>query len=183
MKLPVRSVVWLLPLLLTGCFRRPLHKTQPTPASLLAPRLKPSHTIDTVTIQLPAADLLLAAYPMDNFRVPTQPIRQPFRHRRPAPDDAANPSDAALPAPAVNAIGQFSSGDAADSRQQTEDSIAAVERRLGGINRPLNDSEQRTADHIREFLRQARAALASGDLEGANTLAGKAQALLAGLTK
>ncbi len=47
----------------------------------------------------------------------------------------------------------------------------------------LSDPEQKTADHIREFLKQARAALASGDVEGAHTLAAKAQVLLAELTK
>ncbi len=83
----------------------------------------------------------------------------------------------------MSAIGQLSSGDPANSRQQTENSIADIERRLNGINRTMSDSEQKTADHIREFLKQARAALASGDVEGANTLAGKAQVLLAELTK
>ena len=58
-----------------------------------------------------------------------------------------------------------------------------IERRLNGINRTLSDSEQKTADHIREFLKQARAALDSGDVEGAHTLAAKAQVLLAELTK
>jgi ribosomal protein S20 len=54
---------------------------------------------------------------------------------------------------------------------------------LNGINRALSDPEQKTADHIREFLKQARAALASGDVEGAHTLTAKAQVLLAELTK
>jgi ribosomal protein S20 len=83
----------------------------------------------------------------------------------------------------VSAIGQLSSGDPASSRQQTANSIAAIERALNGINRTLSDSEQKTADHIREFLKQARAALASGDVEGAHTLAAKAQVLLTELTK
>jgi hypothetical protein len=83
----------------------------------------------------------------------------------------------------VSAIGQLSSGDPANSRQQTENSIADIERRLNGINHALSDSEQKTADHIREFLKQARAALASGDVEGAHTLAAKAQVLLTELTK
>jgi hypothetical protein len=83
----------------------------------------------------------------------------------------------------VSAIGQLSSGDPANFRQQTENSIADIERRLNGINRTLSDSEQKTVDHIREFLKQARAALASGDVEGAHTLAAKAQVLLTELTK
>jgi hypothetical protein len=83
----------------------------------------------------------------------------------------------------VSAIGQLSSGDPGNSRQQTENSIGDIERRLNGINRTLSDSEQKTADHIREFLKQARAALDSSDVEGAHTLAAKAQVLLTELTK
>ena len=85
--------------------------------------------------------------------------------------------------PSVSAIGELSSGDPSSFRQQTEDSIAAIERGLSGINRPLGDPEQRTADHIREFLKQAKSALASGDVDGAHTLAVKAQVLLTELTK
>jgi hypothetical protein len=68
-------------------------------------------------------------------------------------------------------------------RQQTEQSIANLERGLNGINRALNDSDQKTADQIREFLKEARTALASGDVDGARTLVAKAQVLLAALTQ
>jgi 2,3-bisphosphoglycerate-independent phosphoglycerate mutase len=82
----------------------------------------------------------------------------------------------------VSAIGQLSSGDPAEFRRQTEDSIAAVERGLKTINRALDESEQKTADHIREFIKEAKAALASGDVDGAHTLADKARVLLKELT-
>ena len=49
---------------------------------------------------------------------------------------------------------------------------------MKGINRRLNDQEQKTAEHIREFIKQAKAALASGDVDGASTLAAKAKVLL-----
>ena len=186
MKSPVRSVAWLLPFLLTGCFE-PFHKTQQPQSRILAPRVQPSQAIQLVDIELPPADTVVAAYTIYNFREEEQPIRPPARHRRPPnpnPDDTAAAPDSAPPAsPAVSAIGQLSSGDPANSRQQTENSIADIERQLNGINRSLNDSEQKTADHIREFLKQARAALASGDVEGAHTLTAKAQVLLAELTK
>jgi hypothetical protein len=42
----------------------------------------------------------------------------------------------------------------------------------------MSDQEQKTAAHIREFLKQAREALASGDVDGARTLAAKAKVLL-----
>ena len=186
MNSPVRSVAWLLPFLLTGCFQLPFHKKQPTQARMLAPRVHLSQAIQLVDIELPPADAVVAAYAIYNFREEVQPIPPPVRRRRPPnpnPDDAATAPEPPPPNPAVSAIGQLSSGDPANSRQQTENSIADIERRLNGINRTLSDSEQKTVDHIREFLKQARAALASGDVEGAHTLAAKAQVLLTELTK
>jgi hypothetical protein len=185
MKSPVRSVAWLLPFLLTGCFQLPFHKKHPTQARMLAPRAQPSQAIQLIDIDLPPADMVIAAYAISNMWEEEQPIPLPVRHRRPPnPDDSVTaPEPPPPPSPAVSAIGQLSSGDPGNSRQQTENSIADTERRLNGINRTLSDSEQKTADHIREFLKQARAALASGDVEGANTLAAKAQVLLTELTK
>jgi hypothetical protein len=187
MKSPLRSVAWLLPVFLTGCFQLPFHKKQPTQARMLAPRVQPSQAIQLVDIELPPADMIVAAYTIYNMKEEAQPIPPPARHRRPPnpnPDDAVTaPEQTPPPNPAVSAIGQLSSGDPANSRQQTENSIADIERRLNGINHALSDSEQKTADHIREFLKQARAALASGDVEGAHTLAAKAQVLLTELTK
>ncbi len=187
MKSPLRSVAWLLPFLLTGCFQLPFHKKHPVQTRMLAPRVQPSQAIQLVDIELPPADTIVAAYAIYNMWEEAQPIPPPVRRRRspnPNPDDAATaPEPPPPPSPTVSAIGQLSSGDPGNSRQQTENSIADIERRLNGINRTLSDSEQKTADHIREFLKQARAALASGDVEGANTLAAKAQVLLAELTK
>ena len=53
---------------------------------------------------------------------------------------------------------------------------------LNGITRQLSDQEQTTAAHIREFIKQAREALKSGDVDGASTLAAKAKVLLQELT-
>jgi hypothetical protein len=83
----------------------------------------------------------------------------------------------------VSAIGQLSSGDPADMRRETVDSIAATERGLNGIGRTLSDLEQKTAAQIREFLKKAREALASGDVDGAHTLAAKAKVLLSELSQ
>jgi hypothetical protein len=78
----------------------------------------------------------------------------------------------------VSAIGQLSSGDPTDLRQKTQASIAATERTLNNISRGLNDQDQKTAAHIREFLKQAKSALGSGDVDGASNLAAKARVLL-----
>jgi len=55
--------------------------------------------------------------------------------------------------------------------------IATTERGLNGITRSLNEQEQKTAAQIREFLKQAREALATNDVDGAHTLAVKAKVL------
>lgn len=186
MKSPAAKVAWLLPFLLTGCFQFPFHKKHPVPATALAPGIRPPQTLAVVDIPLPPKDSVIAGYPIYNMREKPEPIRPP-RHKKQTvqEDDIANaPEPASSPAsPQVSAIGTLSSGDPADYRQQTENSIADIEKRLDNVGRPLSDPEQKTADHIREFLKQARAALASGDVEGAHTLAGKAEVLLAELTK
>jgi hypothetical protein len=94
----------------------------------------------------------------------------------------ANPQQAAS-APAVSAIGQLSSGDPLALRKETVDSIAAIERGLNGIARTLSDQEKKTAAQIREYLKQARSALTSGDVDGAHTLAAKARVLLSELSE
>jgi ribosomal protein S20 len=83
----------------------------------------------------------------------------------------------------VSAAGQLSTGDPSDQRQQTSNSLADTEHKLNTIGRSLNDQEQKTSAHIREFIKEARAALNTGDVEGAKTLAQKAKVLLGELTK
>lgn len=89
------------------------------------------------------------------------------------------PEVAASPDSGVSALGQLSSGDPGDLRQQTQHTINSTERGLKNINRKLSYQDQRTVEHIQEFLKQAKKALAAGDVDGANTLANKAKVLLA----
>ena len=78
----------------------------------------------------------------------------------------------------MSAIGQLSPGDPSDLREQTVESITSTEHGLKDINnRQLNDQEQKTVAQIKEFLKQARTALGSGDVDGAHTLAVKAKVL------
>ena len=186
MRSPAGKVAWLLPFLLTGCFHVPFHKKHPIPATMEAPSLQPSQTLKVVDVPLPPKDTVIAGYPIYNMPEESEPIA-PLRHKKPADkpgadDDVANEPEPTPATPEVSAIGTLSSGDPAGLRQQTENSIADIERRLNNVG-ALSDPEQKTADHIREFLKQARTALASGDVEGAHTLAGKAEVLLAELTK
>jgi hypothetical protein len=121
------------------------------------------------------------APPPDTNPQPAQePPKPPVKHRKPP---ANSTQQASSESPEVSAIGQLSSGDPSDLRQQTVNSIAATERGLSSITRQLNDQEQKTAAQIREFLKQAHAALASGDVDGAHTLAAKARVLLGELSQ
>ena len=170
MRLAAKSVLWLLPLLLTACF----HKTSRPQVQPLAPPVeetaqpKPA----TTAAELPDSALTIPNEPAVQAKEAAKP---PVKRRKPA---AKPVQQAAPPIPGVSAIGQLTSGDAPDLRRQTVDSMAATERGLNGIGRMLNDQEQKTAGQIREFLKQARQALASGDADGAYTLAAKAKVLL-----
>jgi hypothetical protein len=172
MKLPARIVVWVLPLVLSGCF---LHRTPKTPVQPTAPPITTASNVPPPA-ELPPPEVSIPTKPeVADTKLPSQTPAPPPKHRKPANTDTQQASNGT---PAVSAIGQLSSGDPADFRRQTEASIAATERGLKGINRGLNDQEQKTADHIREFLKQAKDALASGDVDGASTLAAKAKVLL-----
>jgi hypothetical protein len=184
MRSPAKCAAWLLPFVLTGCFHTPFHKNPPA-QPMLAPLVQPPHPIELVSVELPPAVRLIPGKPLYNMSVHDESVKPLVRHRHPAnpteivgaPDVAANPSVE------VSAIGQLSSDNPVSVRQQTEADIASIERGVNGINRPLNDSDQKTADQIREFLKEAKTALASGDVDGAHTLTAKAQVLLAALSQ
>ncbi|MGB8029783.1 MAG: hypothetical protein WCF30_08955 [Terracidiphilus sp.] len=185
MRSPAKCAAWLLPFVLTGCFHLPFHKTSP-PQPMLAPVVVvPLHPIELVSVELPPGVRLIPGKPLYNMRVYDETVKPPIHHRRqPNPTEiVAVPDVAVNPITEVSAIGQLSSDDPASYRQQTEAEIASIDRGLNGLNRTLNDSDQKTANQIREFLKDAKTALASGDVDGAHTLAVKAQILLAGLTQ
>jgi len=185
MKKCLRRFAWLLPLLLAGCFHRtnlaknppaapPIElPVPPTPAPPAPPETKPPATP-------PAQE------PVAETKPPEEEEAQPQVHHKKHP---GKPAEDAPPAPAppvpvgVSAIGQLSSGDSGDLRQQTGDLIQSTERGLKGITRQLNAQEQKTAAQITEFLKQARSALGSGDVDGAHTLTLKAKVLLGELSQ
>jgi outer membrane biosynthesis protein TonB len=179
MKFPARMIVSLLPFLLAGCAHKPATQAQPlAPPIVDTPPPKPAPPTDlpppVITVPTPPP-------PAVDTTTQTEPEpKPPVKHKKPA----ATPSDQADNEPSsVPAIGTLSSGDPTDKRQQASDSIAATERGLTGITRTLSDQEQKTAAQIREFLKQAREALVTGDVDGASTLAAKAKVLLSELTQ
>jgi outer membrane biosynthesis protein TonB len=178
MRFPSKLVVLMLPLLMTACNHRqqtaqlpPLAPPEaaniPPPANAPPP---PNETIPTEPTQKAPTPPVPAERPVKKKKKPKPPAE--------ATQQAANPS----PSPEVSAIGQLSSGDPAELRRETENSINSIEEGLQKINRSLDDTEQKTADHIREYIKEAKAALVSGDVDGAHNLTDKARVLLNELT-
>ncbi len=182
MKLPAKSVAWVLPLFLAGCF----HHTHQVQNQQLAPALPPDQQLKTTSVELPPPANTIPTQPIQNAKAPTEETPKRSSHHHKAAEknteEAAN-NVPEPPTPTVSAIGQLSSGDPPNYRDETAGSINAIEHGLNSISHPLSDAEQKIADHIREFLKEARAALASGDVDGAHTLAAKAKVLLEELTK
>ncbi|MFZ0743465.1 MAG: hypothetical protein WAM85_03620 [Terracidiphilus sp.] len=183
MKTHLKGVAWLLPFMLTAC----IHKSQPIASQPLAPPIVDTPPPNPAP---PPADLPPPVVTVPNqtsppattaqTNPPAQTPKPKAHHKKPATAPAANKDteQASSGAPEVSAIGQLSPGDPTDLQQQTEASITSTEHGLNGINRKLSDQEEKTAAQIKEFLKQAKAALATGDVDGAHTLALKAKVLL-----
>jgi outer membrane biosynthesis protein TonB len=200
MRVPVKYAYWLLPLmalvpLLQGCD----HKAQTTQTQTLAPPIVDTPPPKPATVSkadLPPVVIGETApakpKPSDTTTPVTEPPKKPVRHPKkpattpPAATTAPTPTqEAAAPAaaPSVSAIGQLSGGASGDLRSETNDTIAATEKGLNGVTRSLSDQEQKIAAQIREFIKQAKDALTTGDVDGAHTLAMKAKVLLTELNQ
>ena len=192
MKLVARRLVWLLPLVLSACVHNTKQQAQMQP---LAPPIEdtPPPPPDLAPNALPAPVYSIPKTP-DPVAVPPEPAKPAPKHHKSGNKGTTSPENGASgqqntqvaesAAPAeVSALGSFATPETPDSKKQTETSIADIEKGLNGIGRKLNDQEEKTSMQIKEFLKQARTALASGDLEGAKTLATKAKALLGELSQ
>jgi hypothetical protein len=175
MRLPARSTGWLLlPLLLAGCH----HKTQVAQNLPLAPPIEepPPQIHLPPPNELPPAEVTAPVQqPAPVIVQQREPEKRAPRRKKPT---NANTQQASAGSVGVSAIGQLTTGDPSDMRQQTDASIESTEKSLNNINRKLSDQEAKTAAQIREFLKEAREALTAGDIDGAHTLALKAKVLL-----
>lgn len=173
MKLRARSAAWLLPLLLTGCF----HKTQVAQNQPLAPPIEdtPPPKPEPAPTNLPPPEVTIPVQPPPQITPPPEPVKKPVKHKKPA---NTNTQIASNGTPAVSAIGNLTTPDPPNVRQQADASIESTEKSLNGITRKLDDQELKTAAQIREYLKEARDALTAGDADGARNLAIKAKALL-----
>jgi hypothetical protein len=188
MRISVKYAIWLLALLplAQGCDQKK-PKAQQTqtlaPPIVDAPPPKPS-TVSTADLPPPViGDTEPKPDPNATATKPPEPVKKPVHHpKKPAapvaPATTQEAANATPNPPAVSAIGQLSGGASGDLRAQTEETIASTEKGVNGITRTLSDGEVKTAAQIHEFLKQAREALATGDVDGAHTLAIKAKVLL-----
>ncbi len=191
MKLVARRVAWLLPLLLSAC----VHNANQSQMQPLAPPIEDTPPLppDTAPANLPAPEYHIPKTDKPVIVVQGEPPKPAPKHRKPKPAAGApgattpgqpNTQVAGETTPAeVSAIGQFATTEAPDKKREAADSISEVEKGLTGITRHLSDADEKTSTQIKEFLKQARAALATGDADGANTLAQKAKVLLKELSQ
>jgi hypothetical protein len=197
-----RTACLLLSLVLASC----AHKNQAANQPALAPPLDdpPVSKPDTVSkdqLLPPVVTPAQPEQPATTASTQDQPKPAPKRKKpvaKPASgtsSQASNSNGTSQPAPTttqqaangtapeVSAIGQLSSGEPADSRAQTVSSLTDTEHKLNTLNRKLSDQEEKTSTQIREYIKQAKTALDSNDLDGANNLATKAKLLLNELTQ
>jgi outer membrane biosynthesis protein TonB len=192
MKLDARKVAWLLPLLLSAC----AHNTNVSQMQPMAPNIDDTPPPPNLApANLPSPVITIPKTDKPVIVVQEQPTRQPPKHKKQAPKTAGTtPANAAAgppgtqvadnaPPPEVNAGGSFTTPpEEPDQKRQTEASLADVEKGLTVIVRKLSDSEEKTSMQIKEYLKEAKTLLNSGDVEGAATLAKKAKALLGELS-
>ncbi len=172
----------LLLVVLTGCRQQP---PQPLKNGLLAPELEQARPAEA---KLPEVFSMPARDVVDPMELPTVTLAEseatPEQTHRPThriahPQDDTAEQEAANLQPVVSAIGNLSTG-ATDSSAPYRISawITQTEDTLDHIHRTLTRQEQHTVAQIREFLKEARTALNSGDSDGAQTLTNKASILL-----
>ena len=189
MRISVKYACWLLTVLalpvLQGCDQKtPSQPTQSlAPPIVDAPPPKPA-TVSTADLPPPVVGTTppATAPATQQAAAPAEPPKKPVHHpKKPASTTTDTASNG--PAPSVSAVGELSGGASGDLRSQTEGTIADTEKGVNAITRTLNDTETKTAAQIHEFLKQAKEALTSGDVDGAHTLAVKAKVLLAELNQ
>lgn len=184
MKSPGRWTIYILAMLLTGCFHKHPEPAPQQVAPELAQTPPPAAPVTTTQVTTPQQPAPAPPAVADQTVAPPPATEEPETHHRKRHVEKAPTEVAATPeTPAAEAIGQLSTGSSGETAQQIINSITATENGLKQIRRALNEQEQKTAAQITEFLKQARAALSSGDTDGASTLAVKAKVLLSELAR
>jgi len=208
MRIPYKHALWVLVALplLQGCHQKETASVpvQTLPPILDSPPPRPA-TVSPADLPPPVIGTSQPTEKKDTAKVEPPP-KKPVRHTTPKkPATAPAAADTTKPAqevavaspppsptggqqataPSVPAIGTItlSSGASGDVKNETEESISNTEKGLNGVTRALSSSEAKTAAQIRDFLKQAREALNTGDADGARNLVSKAKVLLAELNQ
>jgi ribosomal protein S20 len=172
---------------LSGC----RHKTQLAPLPVIQTQ------VDLLDIPEPDNLPLLEPMPVNTLPEPTAAAATKLKRERrktakiaptaapivpPAP---AIPTASVEPSPEVTAIGALTAGGETNPqvKQEAADLIASIEKRLNAFTAQTTDEQKAQISKVRNFWRDAQAALKSGDAEGAKTLATKAKLLLDDLEK
>ena len=197
MRITFRYAVWLLAFmpLVQGCdqkTKKAQAQTQPLAPPIVDTPLPQPATVSPADLPPPViGNDQPDKPPADTTPKPADTPKKPVHHpKKPAAPTTTTPTTTeetakatTQPASSVSAIGQLSGGASGDTRSQTEESINNTEKGVNGVTRQLSDAERKTVTQIREFLKQAREALATGDTDGAHTLADKAKVLLGELNQ
>ena len=151
--------------------------------------------VDLIESPQPANAPLLEAHPSSLPPVPaaTAAPKPPRGRRRSrtiaptstpsaAPEPEATPpaAPAPEPPPAESAVGALTAGGEAtpQTRQEAADLLASIDKRLNALPAQLTDAQKTQIAQVKNFSRDAQAALKSGDADGAKTLATKAKLIL-----
>ena len=172
--------VFLVAVVFSGCAERKRPTLPWQTASIVHPRIPEISATDSDVAEEEAPELRLDLSPPEvNF--PLGPNARPQRPRVPAPQPApVEPSKTQSPFVAP----QLSAEESSTAQQQTMNSVAVAEKGLAAAQgKSLSPSQSDMASKITGFIADARAAGATGDWTGAQTLARKAQLLAEELVK
>jgi hypothetical protein len=173
-----------LSILLAGCH----HKTMPPrlPAVSLTPDVPPT-VPDSPTMKSPPPPSVPTA-PVKVTQAKPKRLSKKTSAKAPPPPEVAAPVEAAATPPVsaeASPIGELTTGGAASPQlqQETTDLITSSERRAEELSKNATATQQAQLRKVTYFIRQAKQALATGDADGAKTLATKAKLLIDDLTK
>ena len=170
---------------LSGC----RHKTQLAPLPVIQTQ------VDLLNIPEQDNLPLLEPTPVNTLPEPTAAAATKLKRERkktvktaPVAGPSVPPAPATAsvePSPEVTAIGALTAGGETNpqAKQEAADLIASIEKRLNAFTAQTTDDQKAQISKVRNFWRDAQAALKSGDAEGAKTLATKAKLLLDDLEK
>ncbi|ADV83339.1 lipoprotein [Terriglobus saanensis] len=171
----------------TGCSKKiRVPALPPAPPPVIATVTIPPPTHHTDELPKQEAPAPVAVTP------PAIQKPRPKRSRKPAPHptETAAVATPALPSsPATSAdpspIGELTTGGEAGTqgRQEAESLLNTVQKRLDQLSEEMKKDHQDQVERVRLFVKRAQEAWKMGDLEGARTLATKANVLLDDISK